>query len=225
MEELIGQFVEALQRATVTWELAESPVTARLRLAGQLKEEGVAGVLSWDAGQLPVDGIVDALHVLGIKVITPSVRALPNHGDWRGEYPRRDLMADIESIETGITGAEAGIASTGTVVLRSGPGRPRVVGQLPRRHIVLLPLSRLYASPEQWLADRRAQGGAAALAEPACLSLISGPSLTADIELEIALGVHGPRLLHVILVEDTGRLGGTALQVARVESSSHRSRR
>ncbi len=52
----------------------------------------------------------------------------------------------------GLTGADAAFAATGTLLLNSGPGRPLLVSQLPRRHIVLLPASRLYPSLERWLA-------------------------------------------------------------------------
>jgi L-lactate dehydrogenase complex protein LldG len=98
----------------------------------------------------------------------------------------------------GVTGANFAIADTGTLVLESTAEAVRMSTTLPERHFVLL-------DPRKIVAD-----GAAAVPwmrrmhqerPQAFLAWITGPSRTADIERVLTIGVHGPRELHVLLVE------------------------
>jgi L-lactate dehydrogenase complex protein LldG len=196
---LVERFVQALTRLRVTWEIAESPVVARLTLATHLQEEGVQQVLTWAASQLPIGGVLEALEVLGIKTITPDLptpdtRLRPQDLDQRRHY-----LLGIEAITVGLTGADAAFAATGTLLLNSGPGRPLLVSQLPRRHIVLLPASRIYPSLERWLAGPPRVPGRQAVPNT-IQSFLTGPSRSADIEATPAFGIHGPSRLHVIVV-------------------------
>ena len=74
---LIVRFTQALDKLSVTWEIAESPITARLKLVSGLRDEGTRRVLSWSAENLPVGGILEALDVLDVTVTTPDLRAMP----------------------------------------------------------------------------------------------------------------------------------------------------
>jgi L-lactate dehydrogenase complex protein LldG len=89
------------------------------------------------------------------------------------------------------------------MLLISAPGASRAASLLPLRHIALIPFSRLYANVETFLAERRADGNLAErLRDPAAWHLITGPSKSADIEMNLTLGVHGPKFVHAILFED-----------------------
>ena len=119
-----------------------------------------------------------------------------------------------------LTPCLAGIAETGTLLLTSGPGTPSTLNFLPDTHIVVLHAGQVVASYEDgWdllrnlnnpprLAgevDRSAGGPEGAIGAPALprtVNLITGPSRTGDIEQRIQLGAHGPRRLHIVLVED-----------------------
>ncbi len=103
-----------------------------------------------------------------------------------------DLRAFCAGADAGLTGADAALAETGTLVVSSGPGRSRLVSLLPAVHIALVPTACLTADLFTWTASR---GGGM----PASITLISGPSKTADIEQVMAIGVHGPKRLVVIL--------------------------
>lgn len=104
----------------------------------------------------------------------------------------RAVDEDVSSV----TGAVAGIAETGTVMLTSGPSRPTTLNLLPDNHIVVLPKDRIVGVYEDgW--DRLRQDGAL----PRTVNFITGPSRTGDIEQTIQLGAHGPRRLHIILVD------------------------
>lgn len=106
-----------------------------------------------------------------------------------------DLREFATTADVGISGADAALAETGSVVVSSGPGRSRLTSLLPPVHVVLVPTSCLTADIFTWTAAR--QGGL-----PSSLTLISGPSKTADIEQTMAIGVHGPKRFIAILYED-----------------------
>jgi L-lactate dehydrogenase complex protein LldG len=113
---------------------------------------------------------------------------------WRNAgSPGRDWRAVCAAADAGVTGVDAALAETGTIVVSSGPGHSRLVSLLPPVHIALVPLSSLTPDLFTWLATRSAP--------PASITLISGPSKTADIEQVMAIGVHGPKRLVVILYE------------------------
>jgi L-lactate dehydrogenase complex protein LldG len=103
-----------------------------------------------------------------------------------------------ESDPVSLTGAVAGIAETGTLLLHSGPAGPSSLNFLPENHVVVLQAERIVASYEDGWDLLRARFGEGNL--PRTVNFITGPSRTADIEQTIQLGAHGPRRLHIILV-------------------------
>jgi L-lactate dehydrogenase complex protein LldG len=101
------------------------------------------------------------------------------------------------SDEVGLTGALAGVAETGTLVLHSGAESPTTLNFLPATHIVVLNTDQIVGPYEQAIALLRAAGPL-----PRTINFITGPSRTADIEQQLELGAHGPRRLHIVLVDD-----------------------
>jgi L-lactate dehydrogenase complex protein LldG len=98
--------------------------------------------------------------------------------------------------DAGITGAERGIASTGTLVLTYGPGCGRGVGLLPDIHIAVLAADRIVSDLPTALRLAYAVGGP----PPAAVTLVTGPSASSDIEKIRVTGVHGPRRMGVVVV-------------------------
>ncbi len=93
--------------------------------------------------------------------------------------------------------AFAGIAETGTLMLPSSPGRPTTLNLLADTEIVLLRAGRIVGAYEEAWDLLRAEIGAM----PRNVMLVTGPSRSADIEQTLELGAHGPRRLHVVVVE------------------------
>lgn len=111
--------------------------------------------------------------------------------------------ADIEefrdtlfNVEAGITGTRGGIAENGTLILWPDAVEPRLLSLVPPIHIALLRADAIYATLEEAM---REMGWGAEM--PSNALLISGPSKTADIEMTLAFGVHGPKELIVIVIE------------------------
>ena len=104
--------------------------------------------------------------------------------------------SEVFDFDVGITNAQAAIAETGTLVLDSSCERNRLVSVVPPVHIAIVAASRIYAT----LADVLAMLQRDKEVSPA-ITFITGPSRTADIELTLTIGVHGPKELYVIIDE------------------------
>ena len=96
--------------------------------------------------------------------------------------------------------AFAAIAETGTLMLPSAPVRPTTVNLLADTAIVVLRASSVVGAYEEAWDKLRSEMGAM----PRNVMLVTGPSRSADIEQTLELGAHGPRNLHVVLIEDAG---------------------
>jgi L-lactate dehydrogenase complex protein LldG len=96
-----------------------------------------------------------------------------------------------------LTRCFAAIAETGTLMLISGAETPTTLNFLPDTHIVLVYADQVVATYEDGWDRLRTDGGM-----PRAINFITGPSRTGDIEQRIELGAHGPRRLHIILVDD-----------------------
>lgn len=148
-------------------------------------------VLSWSPTLLPVPELPERLRDAGVTLVAPS--------DLHDADQRRTAAA----LPVGLTGVDAAFASTGSVLLPSAPGKPRAASLLPFHHLALVPFSRLHANFESWLAERRHTGELEPLLRGnAQITFVTGPSKSADIELNLTLGVHGPKDVHAVLFED-----------------------
>lgn len=100
-----------------------------------------------------------------------------------------------------LTPCIAAVAETGTLMLVSGAQTPTTLNFLPDTHIVVVRSGQVVAAYEDgW--DRLRAAGAATGSLPRVVNFITGPSRTGDIEQRIVLGAHGPRRLHIIVVDD-----------------------
>jgi len=153
-------------------------------------ESGSREILSWAWNELPVPGLEKQLARAGIERAEVELPVEPE--------ARKLRLARMEQAGVGLTGALAGLADTGTLVLASGTGRPRLAWLLPPLHVALLPVETVCPSMTSFFADRKT-----AVAGASHLAFVTGPSRTADIELTLTRGVHGPKELHVVLIGES----------------------
>jgi L-lactate dehydrogenase complex protein LldG len=178
-ENLSLRFAGEVERVKGVLHRAEDDPHALQVLLAVLAEHTVTRYTSWDADALPFD-----------PHSTLSQRGLTRiQGD----------NAAVETAQAGITGCDAAIAATGTLVLRSGPGRSRMASLLPPLHIALVHTSQLLPRLEDWVATQTA-AGLDEIRAASNVTLIIGCSRTADIEMSPVFGVHGPLAFHVILI-------------------------
>jgi L-lactate dehydrogenase complex protein LldG len=131
----------------------------------------------------------------------PELRAIP----WfnRPMLQLREGRAqapDLVSVQHGYVG----IAETGTLMLPASAGRPTTLNLLPDTEIVVLRASRIVGPFEDaWdILRNEREGMVASNFLPRNVMFVTGPSRSADIESTLELGAHGPRRLHVVLVDD-----------------------
>jgi len=136
-----------------------------------IQSTGFDEVSAWEPGTLP-EGLCDVLALNGIKAVYS-----PN-----------------PSIKIGLTGASAGIAESGSILLLSGQGKPQAASLLTEIHIVILMADQIFQTLPEVLS-------LSVVTQASNAILISGPSRTADIEMTLTIGVHGPREVHLVCVE------------------------
>ncbi|MHA1190203.1 MAG: LutC/YkgG family protein [Alphaproteobacteria bacterium] len=114
---------------------------------------------------------------------------------------RSDGVSD-GSDAVGVSHAFAGVAETGSLMMTSGPDNPTTLNFLPDSHIVVLSADDIAGDYETVWTNIRKQYGKGVM--PRTVNMITGPSRSADIEQKLLLGAHGPRALHIIVVEEDG---------------------
>jgi L-lactate dehydrogenase complex protein LldG len=145
-------------------------------------------MLAWDDLHLPVPGLLTRLAEAGVEIVSQPAA--------RDSHDRERRLQDLASIAIGLTGADAGLAESGSLVLASGPGRGRLASLLTPVHVALLRRSDIWESLPHLLRERPEL-----VTRGSNLVCITGPSRTADIEHTLSRGVHGPGEVHVILLE------------------------
>lgn len=116
--------------------------------------------------------------------------------DDRRKTPREKDWEAIRAVEFGIGGADYALADTGTLVLFSARSAARWISLAPEIHIVLLPVERILPSLDEVFAQLSLSGDLSSFGS--AITFITGPSRTADIELTLVMGAHGPKELHVV---------------------------
>jgi len=145
-------------------------------LAELVKTEDVKRATVWTTPDLADLGVGETLKALGVELV-------PAQAD-------KHLVA---TCELGVTGVDAALPETGTLLLCSSPERPRVVSLLPRVHLAIFTSAVLRPDLHQAFAEAKDAGYSV---------LVSGPSRTADIELTLTLGVHGPKALYAWVMNE-----------------------
>ena len=108
-----------------------------------------------------------------------------------GKSEGRDLNA--------VSHAFGGVAETGTLIMTSGPENPSTLNFLPDNHVVVVQAADLEGDYESVFARVRKKYGKGVM--PRTVNMITGPSRSADIAQTMLLGAHGPRKLHIVIVD------------------------
>lgn len=206
---LAERFGEELAKVGGSYEIAMSMAAARLMCVSRLTEwmeeddnnrKGMTletgqeqSILCWQPERLGIDGLNEALGTMGLTMVSPK------------ELRSEESRDAVRYIRYGLTSVTAACATTGTLIMASStPGTSRSASLLPTRHLAIVPFSRLYTNFEAWISEQRASDTLIeAMRQNANISLITGPSKSADIEGALTLGVHGPKYVHALLFDDS----------------------
>lgn len=176
--ELLARFTAELTALGGTFTLCDKEDLVQ-QLLSILHQRDISTILTWEEGEerpaLP-SGLLKSLQVSGIQVFhTPE-----------------------PSIPAGLTGALAAVAETGSLLLASGPGKPLSASLLPEIHIAILSRQDIYENLAQVF--QASDDHLREIRDATALSIVSGPSRTADIEMTLTIGVHGPKEVHVLVI-------------------------
>ncbi|MCK4724451.1 MAG: LUD domain-containing protein, partial [Anaerolineales bacterium] len=140
--------------------------------------------------------VLNCLHQAGVTTIQ----------SWGADQFLETLLPELEKaginithepdpeIKAGLTAARAAVAETGSLIISTGPGRPLTASLLPDVHLAIL-------KEEDILPDLTHALSLEEIREASSTVIISGPSRTADIEMTLTIGVHGPGQLYVFCLE------------------------
>ena len=196
----VAQFTAELEALHGHVHLCAGPREALEKVRSLLVSHEVESVLHWDWQEIPLPGIGHVVQELGIQSATGQLLGAPD---------RSTRLQALDPVPICISGADAGIAESGTLVVMSGPGRGRLASLLPPIHLAILPADHIVRTLPNAFALLEAEWGSDVVRDRSNITLITGPSRTADIEQSLTLGVHGPKEIHVVIVgADTGVFDG-----------------
>jgi len=174
----VSLFAERARAVGATVDLVASIDEAARQSAAWCATRAVRRAVVWNVASLAP--VRDRLMADGIDMISPLL------------VPTRNWVDAVATADAGITSAEWGIAETGTLVLASGPDQPRLASLLPPAHLVVLRADRILPDLPALFARSDPL--------PSALTLITGPSRSADIGLVPVFGAHGPMAVAILVV-------------------------
>lgn len=152
-----------------------------------IKEHQVKSALCWEHPLLERIGVKQVLQEAGVELFDPQ----EPYG----------FVQESSRIDLGITAVECAIVESGALMVKASQGRPRAASLLPPVHVAVLTARQrvrtvgdLVPIWREWLSSEGRL--------PSAIHLITGPSRTADIELTLVLGAHGPKALHVVALDE-----------------------
>jgi len=183
-EALVNEFEKEFTAAGGIFVKVKERLKAVSYIQKVLKEKGSDTCVSWD--EPPLNEILGGLK--DVKIIN----AQASNSEWR---------SSAITSEIGVTSADFAISNTGTVVLKAGNGKGRLASLLPPVHICVVDSKRFVSDISEIFAQTKGMNVEAQREFlTTCLTFITGPSRTADIELTLTIGVHGPKEVHVVVI-------------------------
>jgi len=190
---------DKLQFVAAEVEKSASPKIDKLKFVGQIgalvaeicHTAGAKEVALSDSGLISEMNLHEQLTRQGLAVFAPEAASLGHER----------LVARLANCGFGLTAADYAIAETGTIVLSSDERNALLVSLLPPVHIALVRSSQIAATLGEVIirVDKERIGR---VETSRSVTLITGPSRTSDVELVLSIGVHGPKELHVIIIDE-----------------------
>ena len=160
---------------------------------------GAKSIAAWPH---PLIEQLDLPEVLSDQNVPVYFTATGNQAEPEEDIEKIGLIRDqITESFIGVTSADYCLAETATLVLRTRPGQARAASLVPSIHVAVITIDQIIADLQELYAilNQQITDGLDDLTN--CMTFISGPSKTADIELTMVHGAHGPRELHVIVID------------------------
>ena len=164
------------QKSLITW---QHPLIDGLHLSDLLAEQNVPVYVADLAGQSDIDEA--------------------------SEEARKEIRSKVIDSYIGVTSADFCIAETATLVMKTRPGQTRSVSLVPSIHVAVIELEQILMNLKELYAVLQCDPKQREEGLTNCMTFISGPSKTADIELVMVHGAHGPRELYLYVITGSPR--------------------
>ncbi len=173
--DLKTQFIQAAENLSCQVHELPNPTDIKTVLAEIIGTD--AQVSAWDWDQIPYSGLEQVFGDLNVSIAAPN----------------------DATVRVGITGAAAALAATGSLVINRGQGQPNAPSLLPPVHVAIITVDQIMPNFEAWVAEQRVEG-LENFHRAGNIVVVSGPSKTADIAMQLILGMHGPKEMHIIII-------------------------
>ena len=190
-DDLARQFAAELSKLQAYPHLCADDEAALDSIAAILEQQQAREVITWDLERIGLPGLEALLTQRQIARLDAHIAGEP--------AVRAARLQAHEAAPVCIAGVDAAIAESSTLVIHGGAGRPRLASLLAPVFIAIVRREQLVRGLGEAIA-RVKQTYGDVFSDASALTLITGPSRTADIELTLTLGVHGPREVHAIVI-------------------------
>jgi L-lactate dehydrogenase complex protein LldG len=196
-EELIQGLSAEVEALSGKFFRVNSEEEARNCLESIIREKEIYFAVMWNHPLLDALKIEYLLEWLGINILPIH----PMNPDPEAQEKGLQFREDIKKAGIGLSAADFVLADSGTIFVRACAGRERSTSLVPHAHVALLKTDQILPGLDDLLPFLQKGLHEKGTLE-SCLTFITGPSRTADIELTLTLGVHGPKEVYVILIDD-----------------------
>ena len=185
--QLTDQFEEEVKKAHGVVSRVSGPGELAALLGALIEEKGIGKIVRWDTPSLA--NLDDALAGAGAEVLAINPE--------RDGSSRSDQRAALVEADMGLTEVDYAVADIGSLAMRASGSQSRLASVLPPVHVAVVTPDKIVGSLSELLPLLNSGDGL-----PSAISLVTGPSRTADIETIRTVGIHGPIELHVVILEN-----------------------
>jgi L-lactate dehydrogenase complex protein LldG len=185
--ELIKQFESELRRVGGRFHRATTVESAFQYIEQVASVRQAKTIVAWETQVIDDIDLAGKLEEKGIEVLT--------------ETADREFIPTAAVSDVGVSGVDFALADTGTLVLLARKGQARSISLLPPVHIAVMKPEQVLSGLSDLFPLLRGEAQAEGRDLSSAITFITGPSRTADIELTLVVGVHGPQQLHVVLLD------------------------
>jgi L-lactate dehydrogenase complex protein LldG len=179
-----------------------SAAAATAYISRLAQERNASLVVRWQSELLQTLEVDATLRAQGVSVHVAEAPAGTMATAATLAAKRQELRALLARADFGLSGVDYVIAETGTLALSARPGQMRGVSLVPPVHVAVARAEQIVATLADYLMLLQAADADVQRYLTSCVSFITGPSRTGDIELTLTVGVHGPGELHLVILDE-----------------------
>jgi L-lactate dehydrogenase complex protein LldG len=199
---LVTQLRQELTAAGGVVTCVASAAEATAYICRLAQEKNASLMVRWQSELLQTLEVDATLRAQGVSVHVAEAPAGAMTAAATLAARRQELRALLAQADFGLSGVDCVIAETGTLALSARPGQMRGVSLVPPVHVAVARAEQVVATLADYLLLLRAADADVQRHLTSCVSFITGPSRTGDIELTLTVGVHGPGELHLVILDE-----------------------